>query len=119
MTAEALLILLSFYAQHTGKPAYTLLADNWGQRHDLGYAWREHQIQYGDLNLDGVTDSKDLWIYGEVMNEIAGWAVNTDTAHCYLDCYQLKRSVKTPTMRVCKRYCLTCAARKVSECQLK
>ena len=112
MTAEALLILLSFYAQHTGKPAYTLLADNWGQRHDLGHAWREHQVQYGDLNLDGVVDQQDSEIYNQIMPPF-GWTVGGKN-HWYKDCSY----IKDKPVRAClieNNLCLRCAARKVSE----
>lgn len=112
---QYLLLLISFYADFTGEPYYRLIERNWGQSYVLPIAWNKHLVQYGDLNCSGQIDANDLWLYDEATGELAGWSVNADTAHPYRDCYQLQRSNKTKTMRVCKKICLTCTSRKVQE----
>jgi hypothetical protein len=103
---------LMFYASFTGRPAYTLIADNWQQRHDLGSAWRQHQLQYGDLNTDGITDQNDAEIYSALMSPF-GWAIaTTSKVHWYRDCQYIKSKAVIPCL-IDNRLCLTCAARKL------
>ena len=115
MTAY-LLSLLLFYADSTGKPAYTLLADN--MYRDTSDCWiqPQHRVQWGDLNCDGIVDSKDLWIYIDTTGEIVGWTVNGEVAHPDDTCYALQRSTKPKTIKQCTRICLPCAARRIAEC---
>jgi hypothetical protein len=103
--------VLSFYAQYTSRPAYTLLEDNWGQRHDLGSAWQQHQVQYGDLNLDDVVDQKDSEIYNSVMPVPFGWSVG-GKVHWYKDCSY----IKDKPVRACligNNLCLRCLNQKL------
>jgi hypothetical protein len=100
--------VLSFYAQYTSRPAYTLLEDNWGQRHDLGSAWQQHQVQYGDLNLDDVVDQKDSEIYNSIMPPF-GWSVG-GKVHWYRDCsYIVGKPAKA--VEINNNLCIRCKAR--------
>lgn len=109
-----LLTLILFYADFTGEPYYKLIERNWGQSYSMPVAWEQHLVQYGDINCSGKVDPNDLWDLSGITNQCIGWAVNSDTAHPYLDCYQLNRSSKVKTIRECKKICLTCLSRKVN-----
>lgn len=106
--------MLEYYQQHTGKPAHTLIEENWGR--DTSGIWiiPEYRQGCGDLDMDGIVGPKDLVRLNNIMGVICGWTVNKDIGHLYLDCYQLSRSTRPKTIEKCKRICLMCAARRLN-----
>ena len=113
MQKEILLLILSFYSQFTGRPAYTLLEDDWCKEVRLPTKCQEHQVQYGDLNLDGVVNQGDSEIYNQIMPEPFGWTVG-GKVHWYRDCSYIAGK----PVRACligTNLCLRCAERKADE----
>ena len=107
-----LLSLLMFYSNFTSRPAYTLLEDNWGKEVRLPTKCQSHQVQYGDLNLDGVVDQQDSEIYNQIMPPF-GWTVG-GKVHWYRDCSY----IKDKPVRAClinNNLCLRCKARRINE----
>jgi hypothetical protein len=103
--------LLLSYTSFTGQPSYTLITDNWLSQHNLGHRWQQHQIQYGDLNLDGQVDQADSDLYNSLMPPF-GWSISTTSkVHWYRDCQYIKGKTVTPCL-IDNRTCLTCVARK-------
>jgi hypothetical protein len=104
MTAY-LIALLMFYADSTGKPAYTLLEDNWGR--DTSMCWRQTGEQYGDLNHDGIVNQADQDLYNSLMPPF-GWTVG-GKVHRYRTCYYIKDKPAGMVL-IGQNECLRCAA---------
>ena len=105
-----ILALLLFYADATGKPAYTLISDNWGR--DTSMCWRQTGEQYGDLNHDGIVNQADQDLYNSVMPPF-GWTVG-GKIHWYHDCSY----IKDKPVRACligDNMCIRCKARRIAE----
>jgi hypothetical protein len=110
MTAY-LIALLLFYADYTGKPAYTLLADN--MYRDTSDCWiqPQHRVQWGDLNCDGIVNQADADLYNSIMPPF-GWTVG-GKVHWFRDCSY----IKDKPVRAClieNNLCLRCAARRIN-----
>lgn len=122
MTTAYLLAMLMFYSAETGRPSYTLLSYNWLSQHNLCQSWRQHQVQYGDLNLDGKTDMKDFAILSTcyVPSVVVPAAEPNDTAfghicytvggkfHLYSDCRYLVNKEWMPCLCESGNVCLSC-----------
>lgn len=107
--------MLDYYQQHTGKPAYALIAENWGR--DTTGIWiiPEYRAMLGDLNLDGVVNEKDLALLNAVMHEPAGWYVCDNCKdHWYFDCPAIDGRTDRK-LRIIKNPCLRCMARRLKE----
>lgn len=103
-----ILSLILFYASFTHEPYYKLIERNWGQRHNLGYHWQRHQVQFGDLNLDGVVNQADSEIYNSLMPPF-GWSLGGKT-HYYKDCsYIVGKTVRA--VEINNNLCIRCKAR--------
>ena len=105
-----LLIILTFYSQYTGLPAYTLLEDNWGR--DTSMCWRQTGEQYGDLNHDGIVNQADADLYNSIMPPF-GWTVG-GKVHWYRDCSYITGKTVKP-VEINNNLCLRCAARRMKQ----
>ena len=105
-----ILAMLLFYADYTGRPAHTLLEDNWGR--DTSMCWRNTGEQYGDLNHDCVVNQADADLYNSVMPPF-GWTVG-GKVHWFRDCSYI---VGKPAnaVEINNNLCIRCKARRIAE----